>query len=90
MTIFEWIITGSMGAVALCMLVGMYMILKTDDMCTRVVLSDLIFYSMVTLYLIWTIPNETFVGYEIAILAAVVGGVMPTLSMSRIVSRGRR
>lgn len=90
MTIFEWILFACIGVVALCMLVGMYMIIKIDDMCSRAVLSDLIFYSMVTLYLIWTIPNETFIGYEVAILAALVGGVMPTLSMSRIISRGRR
>lgn len=90
MSVFEWIVTASMIAVAGAMLTGMWLILKTSDMVSRAVLSDLIFYSMITLYLMWTITHETFIGYEIAILAALVGGVMPTLSMSRVISRGRR
>ena len=53
-------------------------------------MADYIFYAMVCLYLIWTLFNHTFIGYEIAILAALVCGAIPTLSMSRIISRGRR
>ncbi|AIT60117.1 hypothetical protein [Corynebacterium doosanense] len=90
MSIFEWILLGSIGVIALSMLSGLVLILRTADMLSRAVLSDLIFYSMIVLYLIWTIPNETYIGYEIAILAGIVGGVMPTLSMSRIITRGRR
>lgn len=87
---FELILTACMVVIAAAMVAGMVMILVLRDAISRAVLSDLIFYAMICLYLVWTIPNDTFIGYEVAILAAVVGGVMPTLSMSRIISRGRR
>ncbi|AWB81071.1 cation:proton antiporter [Corynebacterium yudongzhengii] len=90
MSPFEWILTISMAVMALSLLAGVVMILKTSDLLSRAVLADLVFYAMIALYLTWSVTNETFISYEIAILAALVGGVMPTLSMSRVISRGRR
>ena len=34
--------------------------------------------------------NRTQIAYEIILLASVVGGILPTMSMARIISRGRR
>ncbi|GAB3944417.1 cation:proton antiporter [Corynebacterium tapiri] len=90
MSAFEWILLVCMITVGLCLLAGLALILLTKDILSRAVLSDMLFYAMVCFYLIWTIRNDTFIAYEIAILAGLVGGVMPTLSMSRVVSRGRR
>ncbi|NLZ57072.1 MAG: cation:proton antiporter, partial [Corynebacterium sp.] len=42
------------------------------------------------IYLIWSLNNETSIAYEIAFLAALLGGVLPTMSMSRIITKGRR
>ncbi|MBC3186584.1 cation:proton antiporter [Corynebacterium sp. zg-331] len=79
------------GAVILaCLLAGLTLILRSGDALTQVVLSDLAFYSMIALYLVWSLDHQTSIAYEIALLAALVGGVLPTLSMSRMVSRGRR
>ncbi|MDR7330795.1 cation:proton antiporter [Corynebacterium guangdongense] len=90
MTPFEWILLVCIFIIALSLLSGLVLILVARDRLTRAVLSDLVFYSMVLIYLIWTIPNDTMIDYEVAILAALVAGVLPTLSMSRIISRGRR
>lgn len=87
---FETILTVCIGIIAACMVIGLLAILRTRDELTRAVMADFIFYAMVCLYFIWTLFNDTFIGYEIAILAALVCGVIPTLSMSRIISRGRR
>ncbi len=87
---FETILIVCIGIMAACMVVGLLAILRTRDELTRAVIADFIFYAMVCLYFIWTLFNDTFIGYEIAILAALVCGVIPTLSMSRIISRGRR
>lgn len=87
---FETILTVCIGIVAVCIVVGLLAILRSKDELNRAVMADYIFYSMVCLYLIWTLFHDTFIGYEIAILAALVCGVIPTLSMSRIISRGRR
>lgn len=89
-TTFDTILTVCIGIMAVCLVIGLVAILRTKDELTRAVLADFIFYAMVCLYLIWTLFNDTFIGYEIAILAALVCGTIPTLSMSRIISRGRR
>lgn len=87
---FETILTVCIGIMAVCMVVGLLAILRSKDELTRAVMADYIFYAMICLYFIWTLFNDTFIGYEIAILAAIVCGAIPTLSMSRIISRGRR
>lgn len=87
---FEMILTVCIGIMAVCMVAGLLAILRSKDELDRAVMADYIFYAMVCLYFIWTLFNDTFIGYEIAILAALVCGAIPTLSMSRIISRGRR
>ncbi|MBZ4241399.1 cation:proton antiporter, partial [Mycobacterium tuberculosis] len=57
---------------------------------SRAVMGDVIFYGMVAVFLVWTLWNSSAIGYEIPILAGLVCGVIPTISMARIISRGRR
>lgn len=87
---FETILIASIAIMAACLIIGLVAILRTKDELSRAVIADFIFYSMVCIYFVWTLFNDTFIGYEIAILAALVCGTIPTLSMSRIISRGRR
>lgn len=90
MTLFEWILAACIVVMVLSLLSGLILVLRTDDVLTRAVLSDLVFYAMICIYLTWTLTNPTSIGYEVAILAALAGGVLPTLSMARIISKGRR
>ena len=87
---FEAILIGAIVIIVACLIIGMIAILRDKDELNRAVLADYIFYGAVCVYFVWTIFNDTFIGYEIAILAALVCGTIPTLSMSRIISRGRR
>lgn len=87
---FEIILTVCIGIMAVCLIIGLLTILGVKDELSRAVLADFIFYLMVCIYFVWTLFHDTFIGYEIAILAALVCGAIPTLSMSRIISRGRR
>ena len=90
MTAFEIVTTVGICMFALSLLSALVLILRTKDFLTRTVLSDMVFYSMITIYLIWVLNNPTSIAFEIALLAAVLGGVLPTLSMARIISKGRR
>ena len=90
MSAFDIVITVGIGMVAVSLLASMVLILRTRDFLTRAVMSDMIFYSMIAIYLIWCLNNETSIAYEIAFLAALLGGVLPTMSMSRVVTKGRR
>lgn len=69
---------------------ALVLILSTRDFLTRAVVADMVFYGMVSAFLLWTITNHSSIDYEVALLAAIAGGVLPTLSMSRMISRGRR
>ena len=75
---------------AVCLLVGLAALILVKDELSRAVLADMVFYSMVAIFLVWTLITETMIGYDIAVLAALTCGVVPTISMARIISRGRR
>ncbi|MCO6394981.1 MULTISPECIES: cation:proton antiporter [Corynebacterium] len=87
---FETILMGCVIVMALSLLVGLGGLILVKDELSRAVMADLIFYAMVTIFLVWSIWTQTMIGYEIAILAGLVCGVIPTISMARIITRGRR
>lgn len=87
---FETILMGCVIVIAVCLMAGLIGLILVKDELSRAVMSDLIFYSMVVIFLVWSLWTDTMIGYEIAILAALVCGVIPTISMARIISRGRR
>lgn len=87
---FGTIVTVCMVIMAVCLLVVLGALILTKDELSRAVMADVIFYAMVVIFLVWTLQKETMIGYEIPILAALVCGVIPTIAMARIISRGRR
>jgi hypothetical protein len=87
---FEFIVQAAMVVIGLCLLASLVLIIRTKNEFIRAVVSDMVFYSMVSFYLLWTIGNDTQISYEIVLLAALVGGVLPTMSIARIISKGRR
>jgi multicomponent Na+:H+ antiporter subunit F len=89
-TPFEWILTACIAVMTVSLVSGLVLVLRTSDALTKAVLSDLVFYTMIAIFLTWTLTNPTSIGYEVALLAAIAGGVLPTLSMARIISKGRR
>lgn len=90
MSAFDIVITIGIGMVTVSLLACLVLILRTRDFLTRAVMSDMIFYSMIAIYLMWSLNNATSIAYEIAFLAAILGGVLPTMSMARIITKGRR
>lgn len=87
---FETIVAACMIVMAVCLLIVLGALIWTKDELSRAVMADVIFYAMVVIFLVWTLQKETMIGYEIPILAALVCGVIPTIAMARIISRGRR
>lgn len=87
---FETILMSCVIVMALSLLVGLAGLILVKDELSRAVMADLIFYAVVTIFLVWSIWTPTMIGYEIAILAGLVCGVIPTISMARIITRGRR
>lgn len=90
MTPFQVVLAVAGAVTVVSLLAGLALILRSRDVSTRVVVADLIFYAMLVAYLLWTLANPTSITYDVVLLAAIAGGVLPTLSMARMISRGRR
>lgn len=87
---FQTIMTVCIIVMALSLVAGLAKLILTSDELSRSVIADFIFYSMAAIFLVWTLFTPNLITYEIPILAALVCGVIPTISMARIISRGRR
>lgn len=90
MTPFYIISTVLVLIITLSLASALLLILTAKDYITRAVVADMVFYSMIALYIIWTMNNPTSIAFDIMLLAALLAGVLPTLSMARILSKGRR
>lgn len=90
MTPFYIISTVLVLIITLSLASALLLILTAKDYITRAVVADMVFYSMIALYIIWTMNYSTSVAFDIMLLAALLAGVLPTLSMARILSKGRR
>lgn len=77
-----------MFLIGACLLANLVLILRSDD-ASRSVLADMIFYLMIACYLVWTLLWETSIAYEVVLLGALLG-LLSTVSVSRILSKGRR
>ena len=87
---FQTIMTVCIIVMALSLVAGLAKLILTSDELSRSVIADFIFYSMAAIFLVWTLFTPSLITYEIPLLAALVCGVIPTISMARIISRGRR
>ena len=83
MTMVLWACIAVIGVSLLATLV------RTKDVPSRAVLADMIFYCMIATYLVWTLLNDSSIAYEITVLGALLG-LLSTVSMARILSKGRR
>ena len=90
MSPFDIVCTVAIAVIAVALLSAVVLMFKTNNVLNRVVLSDMVFYSIVCIFVVWTLTTATSIGFEVALLSALVAGVLPTISLSRIVSRGRR
>ncbi|AHI21675.1 cation:proton antiporter [Corynebacterium vitaeruminis] len=79
-----------MGLIAVAVIATVALMAATRDQLTVAVISDLLFYSMVGFYIVWSMFHDSQIDYEVIFLTAIVGGVLPTMSTARIISKGRR
>ncbi|AKK02147.1 monovalent cation/H+ antiporter complex subunit F [Corynebacterium epidermidicanis] len=78
-----------LGVCAVSMIANLALLISTKDDATRAVLADMVFYLMLAFYIGWAILNDTSIVYEVLLLGALLG-LLSTVSVSRILSKGRR
>ncbi|OFN53757.1 MnhF protein [Corynebacterium sp. HMSC055G02] len=78
--------------IALCsvaLLVGVVLIFRVKGNVSRAVLSDTAFYPMVGVFLTTAMLRTTAITFDIAMLAGLLG-ILSTVGLARVISRGRR
>ena len=83
------VVVVSVVMMALALLASLALLLKDGNDTTRAVLADKVFYTMIAIFMTWTIINPTSISYEIPLLAGLLG-ILTTVSFARVLSRGRR
>lgn len=74
--------------IGVCLLANLLLIVRSDD-ATKGVVADMIFYLMLAGYLVWTLVWPTSIVYEVVLLGSLLG-LLSTVSVARILSKGRR
>ncbi len=78
--------------IALCavaLLVGVVLIFRVKGNVSRAVLADAAFYPMVGVFLTTAMLRTTAITFDIAMLAGLLG-ILSTVGLARVISRGRR
>lgn len=80
---------GAMGILAVAVLVGLYRVATATDLATRAIVGDLVFFAGVgVLVLLGTLRDSAAV-VDAAMLASLLG-ILATIALARIITRGRR
>ena len=84
-------IIASTGVVlcALAFFLGVILVFRLRDNISRTVVADAAFYPMVGVFLTTALLRETAITFDIAMLAGLLG-ILSTVGLSRVISRGRR
>ncbi|WP_295624714.1 monovalent cation/H+ antiporter complex subunit F [uncultured Corynebacterium sp.] len=84
-------VIGGIG-VALCSLAFLLvavLVFRVKGNVSRAVMADVAFFSMVGVFLATALFRETAITFDIALLAGLLG-ILSTVGLSRVISRGRR
>ncbi|WP_296131395.1 cation:proton antiporter [Corynebacterium sp. YSMAA1_1_D6] len=87
---FQWVVFVCVFIMGAAVCASLVLALRSRDELTRTVMSDMVFYGMLCMYITWATTNHASILYDIVMLAGIAAGVLPTLSMARIISKGRR
>ncbi|MFC7374816.1 monovalent cation/H+ antiporter complex subunit F [Brachybacterium sp. GCM10030267] len=86
MTIVLWLTTAMLGAT---ILVGLFRMATAPDPASRAVVGDLVFFSGVGVIIIVGLIKESAAAVDAALIAAVLG-ILSTVALARILTRGQR
>lgn len=86
LVITSWVVT---AALALSVLAGLYRAYSAKDAATRTIVADLVFFSCVGILVVQGMLMDSVVSVDLSLIAAILG-IVATLALARILTRGRR
>ncbi|MDO4784780.1 MAG: monovalent cation/H+ antiporter complex subunit F [Propionibacteriaceae bacterium] len=73
----------------LAVLLGLIRVVTAPDAASRAVVGDLVFFSCVGILIIQGMLHDSAVAVDAALIASILG-ILATIALSRILTRGRR
>ena len=86
LTITAWVVT---VALALSVLAGLWRAYTATDAATRTVVADLVFFGCHGILVVQGMLLKSEVSVDLSLIAAILG-IVATLALARILTRGRR
>lgn len=86
MTVVIWITVLLLTVAAL---LGLVQVMTAPDDASRAVIGDLIYFCAVGIFLILALRYDSVVIFDVAAIGALLG-ILATIALSRILTRGRR
>lgn len=77
------------GVLSVTVLLGMIRLITARDSASRAVVGDLVFFSCVGLLALFGMTHASNVSVDLALIAAVLG-ILATIALARIITRGQR
>ena len=79
----------AIGLLAMSVLLGLVRVVTAPDSATRAVVGALVFFSCIGILALVGMLNRPSVSVDAALLAAILG-ILSTIALARIITRGRR
>lgn len=83
------VVAVAMGVLAAAVLLSFWRIRSADDPASAAVVGDLIFFGAVGLLVVLSMVRDSSAVVDAALLAAMLG-ILSTIALARIITRGRR
>lgn len=86
LTVAVWISTFMLAA---AVLLGLWRVWTAPDNATRAIVGDLVYFACVGILIMQGMEHHSTVSVDAAVIAALLG-IVATIALARIITRGRR
>ncbi|CAN5721316.1 hypothetical protein BH24ACT8_BH24ACT8_21640 [soil metagenome] len=86
MTVILW---ATVAILTLAAVLGIARVMTATDDATRAVVGDLVYFCAVGLMITMLMATDSAVTFDVSLIAALLG-ILSTIALSRILTRGRR
>lgn len=87
--LLAWLLGAALGILALSVVGTVVRIVLGPDDATRIVLADMVFFGALALFTLFVIRRGSAVAVDVVLLGSLIG-VLSTVALARMISRGRR
>ena len=87
--LLTWLLMLSTAIVSVIMLAAAFRIVRGPDDATRAVVADLTYFCALALFVLFVIRAGSEVAMDVVLLGSLIG-ILSTVALARLLSRGRR